>query len=74
MPLTDDAKKELAEAIAIVREDRIDKMLRTRLAGPKTEPPKTDPNDPTPPPPKDDPTEPPEPPKGRGYWGELLSD
>lgn len=72
--LTDAAKKEIADAIAIVREDRIDKLLRERLASPKESNPPTPPippNPPTPPnpvpptpnpppaPPSNDPNNPP---------------
>lgn len=34
MPLSEDAKKELAEAIAIVKEDRTEKFLRRRFTAP----------------------------------------
>lgn len=79
MPLSDDAKKELKEAIRIVREDRFETHARGVLSSfapkdPPTDPPK-DPNNPNPPPPKD-PKDPPDTPKTTksGYWGELLND
>ena len=78
MGLTEDAKKELKEAIAIVREDRMDKFIRSRMA-PKDDPPSDPPptNDPpNPPPPKDDPPNdpPPNPTRKSSYWGELLDE
>lgn len=81
MALTDDARKELQEAIRIVREDRFESHARSILSGfkPKEEPPKEEPPKDEPPkdaPPKKD--EPPkdEPPKNRrsSYWGELIDD
>lgn len=84
MPLSDDAKAELDAAIAIVREDRLEKFLRGRFSEPKpidppkpTDPPKpADPNNPPPPPPPVPPTDPPaDPPKKKsGYWGELYGE
>jgi hypothetical protein len=90
MPLTDDAKKEIAEAIAIVRGDRFEKYARERLAhmskpaDPVDPPPKDpvfdpekDPKDPiVPPPPKPNDPPPTDPPKGRrsAYWGEILDE
>lgn len=74
MPLSEDAKKELKEAIRIVREDKFEAFAREHLGGYKArdvpgEPP-ADPNDP----PKDpNPTDPPKPRKS-GYWGELGID
>lgn len=80
MPLSEDAKRELKEAIRIVREDSFEKHARGVLSGyapkapqgdpGKTDPP-TDPNDP----PKADPGQgdPPKP-KKSGYWGELLDE
>jgi hypothetical protein len=58
--LTDDAKKEIAEAIRIVREDKHDKMLR-EIHGRTVPPPDPtpDPNNPTPPPPTGNPGDPP---------------
>lgn len=47
--LTDEAKAEIQAAIAIVREDRFEKFLRGRLAGPSTD---TAPGAGDPPPPK----------------------
>lgn len=77
--LTDAAKKELHEAIAIIREDRFEKFARARLgAKPPTDPKPTDPpkpNDPPAPPPpnpNDPPTDPP-PVDKHAYWGELLN-
>lgn len=84
MPLTDDARKELREAVRIVREDKFEAFVRSRV--PKNDPPNDPPkdplldppkNDPEPPPPKDPPTDPPtDPPKGRksAWWGELIDD
>jgi hypothetical protein len=57
--LTDAAKAEIAAAIRIVREDRIDKLLRDRLKSPAPDP-LFNPNDPPKDPPKDpDPKDPP---------------
>ena len=66
--LNDAAKKEIADAIAIVREDRFEKWVRENL-GKKTDLP-NDPKDP--PPPKSD--EPPKPdePKKIGLWGNYA--
>lgn len=86
MPLTEDARNELREAIRIVREDRFEKYVRSRL--PKNDPPKDpkdpliddDPKDPPkdppadPPPPKDDPKDPPKEPRKSAWWGELMDD
>lgn len=80
MPLSEDAKKELKDAIRIVREDRFEVHARGVLSGyvpkPPTDTPPVDPNTP-PAPPQRDPgtteTDPPKPKKG-GYWGELLED
>lgn len=70
--LTDEAKAEIRAAIAIVREDRFERFLRGRLAGPSTD---SAPGAGDPPPPKpgdpvtgngDNP-----PVKKRGlYWGD----
>lgn len=80
--LSADAKKELAEAIRIVREDKQYSMLRdihsrSGASGTgSTPPPNNPPNDPgiTPPPPAN-PTQPPPEPQAKkdAYWGELLS-
>lgn len=86
--LTDEAKKEIAAAVAIVREDRILKYLRenhaTTPTGGPTPDPNTDPsNPPTPEPvvdpskPTPPPVKPPQPPatKKRGlYWGDSVDD
>lgn len=84
MPLTDDAKNEIKEAIRIVREDRFEKFAREKLTT-RQETPKVEKQDelltpetdtPTPPPakPKEElPKE--EPPKRKSaYWGEILTD
>lgn len=60
MPLSEDAKKELHNAIAMVREDRLEKHIRSRFAGPAKDP-LLDDDPPTPPTP---PVDPPKPPKG----------
>jgi len=81
--LTDEAKAEIAAAVAIVKEDRILKYLRENKTAltiePSVEPPTVgpteppvDPNKPTPPPIKP-PTDPK--PKKRGlYWGDNADD
>lgn len=73
--LTDAAKKEIADAIRIVREDRFEAYVRERMTKETTEPPKNDPpkDGPTPPPPVPQPENPaPEAPKKRGlWWGET---
>lgn len=84
MGLTDDAKKEIQEAIRIVREDRFEKFVRSRQAPPKEDPPNDPPNppknDPPNPPPKNDPPEndpkndPPKPTRRSGYWGDIFDD
>lgn len=78
--LSADAKKELAEAIRIVREDKQYSMLRdihTRSASGtgSTPPPNNPPNDPGITPPPANPTQPPPEPQAKkdAYWGELLS-
>lgn len=81
MPLTEDARNELREAIRIVREDRFEKFVRGRV--PKNDPPK----DPTkvdplldkdgpdaPPPVNDPPKDPPKEPRKSAWWGELMDD
>jgi hypothetical protein len=82
MPLSEEAKAELREAVRIVREDRFEKHARGILSGfqPKTPDPKDPPKDPADPPKdpadppkKDDPNDPPKVRKS-GYWGELLDD
>jgi hypothetical protein len=77
MGLSEDARKELKEAIRIVREDRFETHARGVLSSyapknPPQDPPK-DPNNPDAPPPKDPPTDPPKT-RRSGYWGELLSE
>lgn len=75
MALTEDAKKELKEAIRIVREDQFEQFVRGRLSQPEPEPKK---DGPEPPPVKDDPetkNDPPEPEKRKSsYWGEIMDD
>ena len=77
MALSEDARKELREAINIVREDKFETYARdVLLKHTKKEEPVKDPGkDPNGPPPKpeDEKTDPPKARKG-GYWGELLSD
>ena len=85
MPLTDDARKELQEAIRIVREDRFEKFVRGRMKSEDKDPPQKDPlidpekdpeKDPTPPPGKDpekDPEKDAPKPKS-AWWGELMND
>lgn len=81
MPLTEDARNELKEAIRIVREDKFEKYVRSRV--PANDPPKDPPKDPlldkdppNPPPPVNDP--PKDPPKDlprkSAWWGELMAD
>lgn len=82
MGLSADAKKELTEAIRIVREDKFEAHARGVLSGyvpkpadPPANPgtdPKGDPNNPPPKPP--DPANDPPTTKKGGYWGELLDD
>jgi hypothetical protein len=79
MPLSDDAKKELNEAIRIVREDRFEAYVRKNHAAPPNPNPNDPPKDPPtdPPPPKNDPNDPPNdpPPANKhSYWGELGID
>lgn len=78
MALTEDAKKELAEAIRIVREDRFEKFAREHIGKARASentPPKVD--GPDAPPPKVDPPEgeddSPKPRKS-AYWGELFDE
>jgi len=67
--LTDEAKAEIAEAIRIVREDRFEGFVRTRLSGPKSD---TDPKSGDAPPPKKDDASTNQPVKKRGlYWGDA---
>ena len=76
MPLTEDAKKELREAIRIVREDRFEAYVRQQHA----KPPATDPESklekdgPNPPPEKTVEKEEVKEPNKSAYWGELLND
>lgn len=78
MGLSADAKKELTDAIRIVREDKFEAHARGVLSGYVPKPadppadPGTDPNNPPPKPP--DPTTNPSTTKKGGYWGELLDD
>jgi hypothetical protein len=80
MPLSEDAKTELKNAIRIVREDKFEAYARGALSGfapkPPTSTPPADPNVPPGPPPKPDDGPPADPPKVKkgGYWGELLDD
>lgn len=76
MALSEDAKKELKEAIRIVREDRFGKYAHGVLSkyAQKDVEPKVDDDPNVPPkkesdPPEDTPTV-----KKSGYWGELLTD
>lgn len=73
--LTDEAKAEIAAAIAIVREDRFERFVRGRLSGPSSD---TDPKAGDPPPPKPGdpvPSDPSNPVKKRGlYWGDSSSE
>lgn len=78
MALTNDAKAEIAAAIAIVREDRMDKFMRDRLtkhtkSDPPTDPKPSDPPADPPPPKEGDPEDPPKVRKS-SYWGEILDD
>jgi hypothetical protein len=75
MPLSEDAKAELAEAVRIVKEDKLYTHIKKSFTAPVIEPP--NPNDPPKPPtdPNPNPNDPPKPPvKKGGYWGELLDD
>ena len=76
MPLTDDARRELREAIGIVREDRFEKYIRTNHFPPKAkEEGEKEKDGPTPPPGKEEENEKVnDEPKRSAYWGELLSD
>ena len=79
MPLTPDAKAELAEAIRIVREDKFERFARS-VMGKRVEPvpdPLIDPeNDPTPTPPEKDPEkkDPEVKVKRSAWWGELMDE
>ena len=68
--LSDEAKREIQEAIRIVKEDRHYKML-SEIHGRTVPPPEPtpDPNNPTPPPPTGDPTNPDKPVKRSPLWG-----
>lgn len=76
MPLSEDAKNELKEAIRIVREDRFGKYavgILSKYA--HTDTPTNEPEkDPNMPPKKDVPPQDTPPVKKSGYWGELLDD
>lgn len=84
MPLTEDAKRELQEAIRIVREDRFEKFARGYVSknAPQKDPlidPEKDPEkDVPPPPPGKDPETDPEkeekPKRTSRYWGELMDE
>lgn len=79
MPLSEDAKRELKEAIRIVREDSFEKHARGVLSGYAPKPPQGEPKPGDPPadpnlPPKADPPQDPPKPKKSGYWGELIED
>ena len=84
MGLTEDAKNEIAAAIAIVRADKFEQHARSVLAKHTPKDPPKDPlieddppvNPPPPKDPKDPPTDPPtDPPKTRSrYWGEILDE
>jgi len=79
--LTDDAKKAIADAIRIVREDKFEAWAKTTIGkhGGNPANPGVDP-----PPPKNDPTDPPNdpsapPPDGDNkehsrYWGDIFKD
>ena len=72
----DDVLEEINKAVQIVREDRMDKLLRSRLSPPKpendpTDPPETDPTR-KPPPKKDKPETPPV--RKSLWWGEPAED
>lgn len=87
MGLTDDAKKEIEAAIAIVRADKVHDYIRrsSKPAEPTPAPtpptpaptPTPDPSVPAPPPKPTDPSVPPAPAPERkvsAWWGELLDD
>lgn len=78
MPLSEEARKELQEAIQIVRQDKFELHVRNTLKGyarPQENPtPTPTPDDPNVPPKKDQPDTPPPAKKSGGYWGELLDD
>lgn len=77
MPLTDDAKKELQEAIRIVREDRFEQFVRSTHTPKVSETDKKDElekNGATPPPGKENEKESANEPRRSAYWGELMSD
>lgn len=74
MALNADAKAALAEAVKVVRQDRIYRAVHDwETTPPDPEPP--DPNNPGPPPPKPtDPPKPPEPPAKPSRWGLYADD
>ena len=76
MPLTDDARKELQEAIRIVREDRFEAFVRQQHAKPPANEPesKLEKDGVKPPPEKEGETNTPNEPKRSAYWGELMTD
>lgn len=79
--LTDAAKAEIKAAIAIIREDRFEKYVRSRAAKPADPKPTDPPADPkptdppvTPPPADPKPTDPPPDDKQKSrYWGEIFN-
>lgn len=87
--LTEEAKKEIAAAVAIVREDKILRYIRENRnpssngstdpdpnsdpVDPTIDPPVVDPNKPTPPPVKP-PVEPAKTKKRGLYWGDQVDD
>lgn len=72
--LTEHAKKAIADAVAIVREDRLTKMLNERLpAPPPPAPPADPPAGPADPPGKKPPAEP-KPKKLGLFWGDRIED
>ena len=71
MTLSEDARKELRDAIAIVREDKFELYARDTLLRHTAKPEKEDPEGV--PPRKDEPNDPPKTRK-TGYWGELMDD
>lgn len=69
--LTDEARAEIAAAVAIVREDRFEQFVRGRLQGPASD---KSPKPGDPPPPKTDDGSGPKPEKRGLFWGDRLNE
>lgn len=73
MPISDEARKMIQDSIAIVREDRFEKYVRSRMAKDDSDSGgKPKPNDPPKPPPNK-PPEPPAPGRKSLWWGDVFT-